>query len=383
MDDILYGVKVIGTGKADIDPRAFMDNMQLARDLRERKKKARELLGVKRLPSDLARLHETSDEWIRARMGIRQRPIVGDDIATSDLAISAGKNALRDAGVNPDQVNLLRVATVSPDYPQSPPTASIVALGIGIPLWDVENIQLHQYIATDQSYACSSFPIALMDAVVHIMAGFCEYALVIGADKMSSTADWHNREFCPILSDHAGAIVLKRVPFEESDFRREWFYAGGDGSKADRIITPVGGSRCPLTPDLVKRDPLLSSTKLAMEGNTVFRELVSKMKRYVIPEALKKAGLTPSCVDIVFCHQANIRMIKAGVEDYLRGVGFRDSAIVFNTIHKYGNSTNASTPVGIHDARTEGVLKPGQTVMLVYMGGGYTWAIIFLRWSLK
>jgi len=128
---------------------------------------------------------------------------------------------------------------------------------------------------------------------------------------------------------------------------------------------------------------LLSRTKLTMEGNTVFRELVSAMRKHVIPEALEKAGLTPSCIDIVFCHQANIRMIDAGVENYLRGEGFRDSAVVFNTIHKYGNSTCASVPVGIDDARREGVLRPGQTVMLVFMGGGYTWAIIFLRWNLK
>lgn len=378
---MLSGVQIIGTGKADLDPDCFVDNYQLARELVDRKKTARGLLNVKRLPPGLSIKYNTSHKWIVNRTGIYQRPIVGDNIATSDLAISAAKNALKNANILAEQIGLIRLGTVTPDEIYSPPTVSRIAHGIGIPVWDIDGIKLHECIATDQSYACSTFPISLNDAVVYLTAGYCDYALVIGADKMSSANNPHNREIWPILADHGAAVILKRVPYEESGFKKEWFFAGGDGSESDKIIARYGGSRNPITPDYLKLDPLVEKSKIFMNGKSVFTDLVRLLKQNIIPEALEKAGLTPVNIDLALFHQANIRMIDP-VEKYLRKLGFRDDAVVFNTIQNYGNTTCATIPLGIHDARVAGVLKKDMTVMIVAMGGGYSWVVTFLKWKI-
>lgn len=379
--NVLFGAKIIGTGKADLGEDSVVTNEKLAKDLAARIPEACKFLGVEKLPADLEEKHKTDHDWIWTRVGVNQRHIVGDKVATSNLAISAGLNALKDAGIGPEEIGCLRLATVTPDNWASPPTVSKVMAGLGIPVWDSEGFHLHEISATDQSYACSTFLGALRDAYVYLAAGVCRYALVIGADKMSSITNWHDRGFCSILADHGAALLMEGVPFEQSDFKREWFYAGGDGSKGDRIITPVGGSRQPLTSEIVKNDPLFNSMKLTMQGSRVFKELVSLLKGHIIPEALEKAGLAPIDINVAIFHQANLRMIEP-VEAYLRELGLPEKSIVYNTIQRYGNTTCASIPVGIHDARVEGVLQRGQTVMLVVMGGGYSWLVAFLRWSL-
>ncbi|MDD5039865.1 MAG: 3-oxoacyl-[acyl-carrier-protein] synthase III C-terminal domain-containing protein [Patescibacteria group bacterium] len=376
----VFGVKIVSIAGDDLGPETILTNDRLASELLARRKTDAKLLHVKQFPPEIAERYETSGPWIEERLQIRQRRIAPAGLATSDLAIQAGKKALSKAGVTPDQIGSLRIATVTPDYHASSPTASLVAEGLGIPIWDIEDTQLHELIACDHQLACSSFVAALQDAVDDIMLGRCEYALVIGADKMSTITDWSDRGFCPILGDGAGAILLKRVPYEETDIEVNAFYAGGDWTKASRIIAPVGGSRTPLTVDLIKKDPLFSGTKLHMDGNTVFKELVRFLKNHVIPEALEKCGYTPSSINVIFPHQANGRITDA-FERPLRALGF--TGYVSRTIETDGNTTSASVPRGMVHAYENKILLPGRTVMIVVMGGGYFWRVVFLRWSLK
>jgi len=375
----VYGVKLVGIGMDNLGPESVLTNDELATQLLAKRGQDLKILGLDKFTPEDSKRYETDDDWIQSHMQVKQRRIAPPEMATSDLAIQAGLNALDKAGVKPEQIGSLRLATVTPDEWSSPPTVSRVQHGLGIPVWDVENQQLHELIACDHMYACSSFMAALQDAVSDLMLGRCEYALVIGADKMSAMTDWSDRGFCPILADGAGAVVLKRVPYAESDFSIDAFYAGGDGSFAERIITTVGGSRKPITLDYVDQDKILRETKLQMDGNNVFKDLVRLLKRNIIPESLEKSGYTPSCIDIIFPHQANGRITDA-FEKPLRKLGF--NGVISRTIDRYGNTTGGTIPIGIIDAYENKILKPGMTVMLVVMGGGYSWRVVFLRWSL-
>lgn len=377
----IFGVKIIGIGMDDLGPETILTNSRLAEELLERRKTDMQKLGVEHLPEAKAKLYETNDEWIRQRVQIRHRRIAPAAIATSDLAIQAGRNALAHAKISPDAIGSIRLATVTPDELASPPTVSRVATGLGIPVWDIEDEELHELIACDHMYACSSFLAAFQDAVSDIMLGRCKYALVIGADKMSTITDWGNRDFCTILGDGGGAIVLKQVPYDQTDILVNAFFSGGDGSKAEKIIAPVGGSRRPLTRGEFENDPLLANTKLQMDGNRVYKDLVRILRKSIIPQALEKGGHTPKSIDVVFPHQANGRMSDEGIEGPLRELGF--SGIVSKTIEEFGNTTSASVPIGMKKAYDSGVLRPSRSTMIAVMGGGYSWRVAFLNWSLS
>lgn len=375
----LYGVKIEGYGEVATPLDWFQDNHQVAENLLRQMEEDATLLGrkVEDLTSEEKKPYLTNDEWIRERIQIVKRPIAPANIATTDLAIEAAKNALDHAGISPEQVGSVRLATVTPDEWASPPSYGRLAVGVGIPVWDEEDFVLHELIGCDQSQACCSFMAALYDSHNDIATGQCEYALVVGADKMSSIVDVHSRDFYPILSDHAAAIVLKRVPYEEGQFLAHGFYAGGDGTKAERIIAHAGGSRIPLSRSYFESDPLLRMTKLDMQGNEVFKELVRVLTHNVIPEALEKAHLTPRSIAAIIPHQANGRMIDA-VDVRLRKIGF--SGFMSKTIVDYGNPTSASVPHGLIDAIKNGRIQKGDIVMLIAMGGGYTWRVAFIKW---
>lgn len=376
----VYGVKVVGIGMDNLGPETVLTNDELARQLLARRDHDLKVLGKEVFNSVEAERYETDHDWIKSRIHISQRRIAPMSLATSDLAIQAGQNALAMAKISPEQIGSLRLATVTPDELASPPTVSRVAIGLGIPVWDIDKTILHELIACDHMYACSSFLAAFQDAVSDLMLGRCEYAEVIGADKMSTTTDWSDRAFCPILGDGAGAVVLKRVSYQETDILINDFYAGGDGSFADRIIAPVGGSRNPLTDEIIRQDPLLRSTKLHMDGNNVFKDLVRLLKHYIIPQALEKCGHTPASVDVIIPHQANGRITDA-FEEALRGLGF--TGVVSKTIDMYANTTGGTIPIGMLDAYNKKILQPGRIVMIITMGGGYGWRVAMMRWSLK
>lgn len=375
----LYGVKIVGYGEVDTPPEWFRDNNQIAADLEAQKIEDAALLGrkVEDLSPEELKPYETNDLWIRERVHIVTRPIAPADISTTQLAIEAAKNAIENAGISPEQIGSVRLATVTPDEWASPPSYGRMAVGAGIPVWDEQDIFLHELIGCDQSQACCSFMAAFYDAHNDIATGQCEYALVVGADKMSSIVDRHSRAFYPILSDHAAGLVLKRVPYEEGQFLPRGFYAGGDGTKAERIIARAGGSRMPISWEYLKTDPLMKLTKLDMEGNEVFKELVKVLTHHVIPEALEKANLAPLPIAAIIPHQANGRMIDA-VDIRLRKLGFKGH--MSKTIVDYGNPTSASVPHGLIHAVKNGHIKEGDIVMLIAMGGGYTWRVSFIRW---
>ncbi|HCM68087.1 MAG: hypothetical protein A2898_02705 [Candidatus Kerfeldbacteria bacterium RIFCSPLOWO2_01_FULL_48_11] len=377
----LYGAKIIGTGKADLPDSAIVDNYRLASDMLERANEAKRLLGVQELPPDVLEALQTSNDWIFPRTGISRRYHLGPEWTTSKIAASAAKNILADAGLAPDQIGDIRVSTVTPDHLASPPCVSETMAQTGIPVWTTEKVRYHPCLAGDVSYACSGFLVNVVDVISHLSFGLADYALSLGADKMTTISPPFDRMIWPILADHGGGFGWKRVPYAESDVRPEWIYAGGDWTKGARIITPWGGSAQPLTLDLMMQDPLLMNSNLQMQGRVVMSELVKALKNFVLPEALEKAGLKWSDIDIAFFHQANYRIIDPVVEA-LRALGLRSDAIVYNTIDHYGNTTNASVPIAVHDARRTGVLKPGMLVMIVVMGGGYSWVVMFLRWSL-
>jgi len=375
----LYGVRIAGLGIAlpgyDNVPGRIVSNFVLSRDLMARgieKANEKGLVGEER--EKFLENFTTSDKWIQERTGVKERCVGDASISTGDLAIIAGKRALNNANVAPDQIDRLDLTTVSPDNLNSPPTFSLVARGIGLGA-DLGNDlrgPLGILFGGDSSAACSSFVAGLQNCIQAIMTGVVERGLVIGADVMSRTTNPNDRGFMPILGDAAGAVVLERCSFEESSFLPSSLYFGTDGAFADRIITRAGGSRLPATEELL-RD---YQDKLWMVGKVVFKEVVLLVPR-VIEKALKRAGKLLDEIDVMFFHQANIRIIDAAV----RRLGYK--GLVYNNIDRVGNTTSAAIPLLLYEAHRKSVLKKGMTFMAVVFGGGYTWGTVIGRWNIE
>lgn len=375
----LYGVKISGLGIAlpgyDNLPGKIVSNFVLSRELMKR---GVALADAKGLTGDTRKKFlenfETSDEWIQERTGVKERCIGADSIATSDLAIVAGKRALNEANLKPDQIDRLDIATVSPDNLNSPPTFSLVAKGLGLGgnLGNSLDGPLGTLFGCDGSAACSSFVASLQNCIQAIMTGVVEKGLVIGADVMSRTANPEDRGFMPILGDGAGAIVLERCHFGGSVFLPSNLYFGTDGAFADRIITRAGGSRMPSTEEHVRT----YQDKLWMIGKKVFKEVVLLVPR-VIEKALKRAGKSLGEIDVMFFHQANIRIVDAAVQR------LEYKGLVYNNIDRVGNTTSAAIPLLLYEARRKGVLKKEMTFMIVVFGGGYTWGTVIGKWNLE
>jgi 3-oxoacyl-[acyl-carrier-protein] synthase-3 len=302
--------------------------------------------------ADLARIVDTSDEWIQERTGIRQRHKARDDQPTSDLAVEAARRALADAGKTPADVDLIIVATTTPDM-TFPATASIVQRKLGAPVC----------VAFDVQAVCSGFVYAMSVADGFVARGLAKCALVIGAEEMTRLMDWTDRSTCVLFGDGAGAMVLE--PREGQGTKADQGLLGFalrcDGSKTDLLYVDGG----PATTGQVGH--------LRMAGNQVFRHAVVNIAE-AITAAAQASGIEIADVDWFVPHQANQRIIK-GVGDRL---GLDENKVV-STVAMHANTSAASIPLALDAAIRDGRIKRGDLVLLEAMGGGLTWGACAFR----
>lgn len=309
---------------------------------------------------DLSKIVETSDEWITTRTGIKERHIAAEDQATSDLASEAARRAMTSAGVTAEEIDLIVVATVTPDM-FFPSTACIVQRKIGAT----------NAVCFDISAACSGFLYALQVARHFLNAGSRTTALVIGAEKLSSLVNWEDRNTCVLFGDGAGAVVIRAVDTDtEAPGRVLSTVMGSDGNLTDLLKVPGGGSALPITPENAASRP----NTIHMEGRETFKHAVTRMCQ-ASEQALEMAGLSKEDIDLVIPHQANARIISV-IADRL-GVPPEKT---FINLDKYGNTSAATIPIALDEAQRQGRLKKGDIVLLVAFGGGFTWASSVVRW---
>ncbi|MDD3926417.1 MAG: ketoacyl-ACP synthase III [bacterium] len=307
--------------------------------------------------SDLEKMVDTSDEWIRTRTGISERHICDADMATSDMAVKAAAAALEDAGVEAADVDMIIVATVTPDMP-FPATACIVQdrLGAG------------KAAAFDLQAGCSGFIYALTVGSQYIISGAYRNVLVIGADALTKVTDWEDRGTCVLFGDGAGAALLHRVPSGSGLLS---FKLGAVGSGADYLKIPAGGSRLPASADTVAE----RGHFIKMEGNEVYKFAVRIMGEAALM-SVEEAGLTTEDIDCLIPHQANIRIIDAAA----RRLGLPPEKVFIN-VQRYGNTSAASIPLALKEAVDSGKVGPGSVVVMVGFGAGLTWGAVTLRWK--
>lgn len=299
---------------------------------------------------DLEKMVETSDAWITERTGIKQRRISESSQATSDLATEAAKIALQKSGINPEDLDGIIVATITPDM-FFPATACFVQ----------KNLGAKKAFAFDLSAACSGFIYAIGVAAGLIRLGTFRYILVIGAETLSKITDWQDRNTCVLFGDAAGAMVLG--PNYDDDSLLS-LYLGADGSYHNLLYIPGGGSRHPATAETVKN----RLHYMKMEGREVFKVAVTKMEE-AAEKALQICGLTSSDIALLIPHQANMRIIDALIKRF----GFPREKVAVN-LDRYGNTSSATIITALDEAIEQKKVKPGDKVLLVAFGGGFTWA---------
>ncbi|PJI37845.1 beta-ketoacyl-ACP synthase III [Ferrovibrio sp.] len=303
--------------------------------------------------ADLAKIVDTTDEWIVERSGIKQRHIAADGELTSDLALKAAQAALKNAGLTADDVDLIVLATATPDE-TFPATACRVQNGLGM---------THGF-AFDVQAVCSGFIYALATADNFIKAGQAKTALVIGAETFSRILDWTDRATCVLFADGAGALVLQAQD--------------GNGSNDDRGILTTHLHSDGRHHDLLYVDGGPSSTqttgKLRMLGKEVFRHAVVNLAD-VVKETLSAVNMTADQIDWLVPHQANKRIIDGTA----RKLGLGTEKVVL-TVDHHGNTSAASVPLALAEATADGRIRPGQVVLLEAMGGGFTWGSALVRW---
>jgi 3-oxoacyl-[acyl-carrier-protein] synthase-3 len=306
--------------------------------------------------ADLEKMVETSDEWITTRTGIKERHIAAADEFTSNLATNAARRAMEMAGIEAGQIDLIIVATITPDMP-FPSTSCLVQ----------EKIGAGRAAAFDIEAACSGYIYALEIGRQFIMSGTFNTVLVIGAEKLSSIVDWKDRNTCVLFGDGAGAAILQNRPGAHGLLST---CLGADGGKADLLYMPGGGSRCPATHTSVDAKKHF----LRMEGREAFKNAVNAMC-LAAKEALFRANLEISQIDCIIPHQANLRIIEA-VRERLDA----QPSQVFLNLHKYGNTSAASVAIALDEAVRSGRIKTGDRILLVVFGAGLTWGAAVIEW---
>src|SRR2546425_5116108 len=306
--------------------------------------------------AELEKTVDTSDEWITSRTGIKERRLAASDEFTSDSAAQAARKAMQMAGVTAEQIDLIIIATITPDMP-FPSTACLVQQKIGA----------RRAAAFDLEAACSGFIYALEIAQQFIMSRTYDTVLVVGAEKLSSIVDWHDRNTCVLFGDGAGAAVLQNRPHSHGLLTAGM---GGDGQKADLLFMPGGGSRCPATAHSVA----LRLHHLRMEGKGTFKNAVQAMQT-AAEEALKRCELDITRIKCIIPHQANRRIIDAVGER----LGARPQQLFIN-LHKYGNTSAASVAIALDEAVSSGRLHRGDLILLVVFGAGLTWGAAVIEW---
>jgi 3-oxoacyl-[acyl-carrier-protein] synthase-3 len=307
---------------------------------------------------ELSTMVDTSDGWIRQRTGIAERRVAGDGETTSTLSLQAARRALEVANLDPAQLDLIVVATVTPDY-AFPATACLVQDGLGA----------DRAAAFDLSAGCSGFVYGLSLAAELLSAGRYQHALVIGAETLSRITDYTDRTTCVLFGDGAGAVVLKADAAPGGVLST---VLGADGSGGDLLIQPAGGSARPASIETV-RD---RQHAIRMRGRQVFR-----FATRIMPEAsrqvLEQAGLTVEDVSLFVPHQANDRILQSAA----RGLGLPEERI-YSNLARYGNTSSASIPIALCEAIDADLVERDDVIVLAGFGAGLTWAAAALRWSL-
>jgi 3-oxoacyl-[acyl-carrier-protein] synthase-3 len=299
---------------------------------------------------ELAQYVDTSDEWIRERTGIRERRIAAPEEALSDLALPAARDALAEAGLQGSDIDLLIVATVTPDM-AFPSTGAILADQLGAV----------DAAAYDLSSGCTGFMYAVAQAYGMIAAGLAQKALVVGGDVLSKVLDWSDRSTLVLFGDGAGAVVLE--PVSEGGFLG--FELGADGSGGPSLWLPGSGSR-------LFEDP---SNHVRMNGREVFK-FATRILVQSGEAVLDRCGLEIADVDLYVPHQANVRIIDHAT----RKLGVPSERVVIN-VDRYGNTSSGSIPLALADARADGRLRAGSLVLMTGMGAGLSWGSALMRWT--
>jgi 3-oxoacyl-[acyl-carrier-protein] synthase-3 len=305
--------------------------------------------------ADLEKIVDTSDEWITTRTGIKERHLVSEGQATSDLAFNAAKKALASAKLDPEDLDLIVVATITPDM-QFPSVAAILQDKLGA----------KKAVAFDISAACAGFVYGLSVAEKFIASSVYKNALVVGAETLSSITDWQDRNTCVLFGDGAGAVVLSEV--KKGGIIST--YLGCDGSKVGILNIPAGGSRNPATTETIRN----RMHYLKMQGNELFKIAVNTMTS-AAETVLEQAGMTFADVDLIIPHQANSRIIMA----VAKKLGIPNERVYLN-IERCGNMSSASTVTALCEAVEEGKVKKGDIILLDAFGAGLVWGACIIEW---
>lgn len=306
---------------------------------------------------EIARMVDTSDEWITARTGIRERRVAAADESTCSLAVMAARAALDRARVDPAELDLVLVATCTPDYANMPSTASLVQEALGA----------RRAGAFDLNAVCSGFMYGLVTGSQFILTGAYRNVLVIGAEVFTRILDWEDRSTCVLFGDGAGAVLLQptQVPGGLLSFE-----LGSDGSGACHLYVPAGGSRQTTSAETVGA----RQHYVRMNGREVFR-FATRVVPDSVSAALEKGGLRTDDVDLLIPHQANVRIIDAAT----RRLGLSEDKVFVN-VQRYGNTSAASIPLALTEAVEEGRIRPGDTLALAGFGAGLSWGAAIWRW---
>ncbi|MFP7295781.1 beta-ketoacyl-ACP synthase III [Neobacillus niacini] len=290
--------------------------------------------------ADLEKIMDTSDEWIRTRTGIEERRIADDSINTSDMGFAAAQKAIEDAGITPLDIDLILVATVTPDQP-FPSVACMLQ----------ERLGAKKAAAMDVSAACAGFMYGIVTGKQFVEAGVYKHVLVVGVEKLSKITDWNDRNTAVLFGDGAGAVIVGEVSEGRGILS---FELGADGTGAKHLY---------------------QDEYIIMNGREVFKFAVRQMGESCI-NVLEKAGLTKEDVDFLIPHQANIRIMEASRQRLELPV-----EKMSKTVHKYGNTSAASIPISIVEEIEAGKIKEDDLIVMVGFGGGLTWGAIAIRWG--
>jgi 3-oxoacyl-[acyl-carrier-protein] synthase-3 len=305
---------------------------------------------------ELSTMMDTSDEWIRERTGIRERRIAGPEEALSDLCMPAAEQALEEAGLKGSEIDLIIVATVTPDM-AFPSTGALMADQLGSA----------DAAAYDLSAGCTGFMYALAQAYGMLAGGLSQRALVVGGDALSKLMDWTDRSTAVLFGDGAGAVVLERVG--EGGFLG--FELGADGSGGPQLYLPAGGSRMPTSAETVAERKHF----VQMNGREVFK-FATRVLVTSAEAVLATCGRTIDDVDVYVPHQANVRII----EHARKKLGIPEEKVVID-VDRYGNTSSGSIPLALADAREDGRLQAGKLVLMTGMGAGLTWGSGLIEWT--
>ena len=306
--------------------------------------------------ADLEKIVDTTDEWITTRTGIRERRLAAKDEHTSDLAAAAARSAMRNAGVTADKIDLIIVATITPDMP-FPSTSCLVQRKIGA----------KNAAAFDLEAACSGFIFALEIGQQFIMSRTYDTVLVVGAEKLSTIVDWKDRNTCVLFGDGAGAAILQNRPNAHGLLTA---VMGSDGEKSGLLYMPGGGSQCPATAESVAS----KLHYLRMEGKETFKNAVQAMQT-AAKECMRRCEIDITRLKCIIPHQANRRIIDAVGER----LGAKPEQMFVN-VDKYGNTSAASVAIALDEAVRSGRVHQGDLILLLVFGAGLTWGAAIIEW---